>query len=162
MKKKNLIKTALLSSALLLGTGYAVINNRTLTATGTVPIAQKELDVKITKVESSNGGMSNVVIAEDGYSVTFDYGEYDGELKDAGITLTNNESDIDVNVYYDIVVVDEDGNGVGWNINCEIAPSTISADGADTFWFVFYDEGDILYQYETLTVTITFTASPKL
>ena len=63
MKNKSLIKTALLSSALLLGTGYAIINNRVLTATGTVPISEKDLDVRISKIESSTSELKNLIIS---------------------------------------------------------------------------------------------------
>ena len=69
MKKKNIIKTSLLSAALLLGTGYAVINNRVLTATGTVPIATKEINAKITGL-GGEFGSEEYSISPDGHSLT--------------------------------------------------------------------------------------------
>ena len=77
MKRRGLIKAGLLSAVLLLGTGYATINNRVLTATGTVPIATKEMDVRITGL-SGTFSSNEYSISPDGHTLTisaepFDY-----------------------------------------------------------------------------------------
>ena len=103
MKKKNLIKTALLSSALLLGTGYAVINNRVLTATGTVPIAEKELDVRITSIT----GIPNATIAPDGLTAELTFEKVEVGFLDGGsgatnnftVEITNYENDLTVEIF---------------------------------------------------------------
>ena len=46
-KKKNLIKSCLLGSALLLGTGYAVINSKNVTISGTVSAANLDLNISV-------------------------------------------------------------------------------------------------------------------
>lgn len=47
MKKKNIIKTGLLSAALLLGTGYAVVTSNIVNINGNIRVQDTEADVAI-------------------------------------------------------------------------------------------------------------------
>jgi hypothetical protein len=176
MKKRNLIKTALLSSALLLGTGYAVINNRVLTATGTVPIATKELDVKITDIHGEPSD-SEKNISDDGHTLTFicdnmdvfesgvinndywiylevtNYDEFNVDTKST-ITVTAKNGEESVEYYTDTFYGGIFDNAAGSNLIEYIEPDT-----QGYIEFAFPIELDVL-NYSSLEITITVEAFP--
>jgi hypothetical protein len=176
MKKRNLIKTSLLAGTLLLGTGYAVINNRVLTATGTVPIAQKNLDVKI--VDTS--GFDSATIINNGLGLTFTLPSImeNPPLDNSNPLLTyiyvsieNKETDLDVTVSYTATVTDNQGNDVPVEIGLEamveeaggMAMDYIPAGDIGVMYHgIWLESGYNYLQHEELNVTITYTVSPKL
>lgn len=180
MKNKSLIKTALLSSALLLGTGYAVINNRVLTATGTVPIATKNLDVVFTadsKTASGNVG----VITNDGHTLTLTFSTVDEETYAPAfdIYIKNNETDLTVQPNMDYKVYDQDGNELSkgdfsiytdYTIDIDTEEEMFGSDrlpikpshtihAAYSFYLPEYID---ICQYEYFTIEITYTISPVI
>ena len=176
MRKKNIIKTGLLSAALLLGTGYAVINNRVLTATGTVPIAGKDLDVGIGSIE---GDVSEVNISENKLSASFKLkstSEFSLPMEQSfHMRVYNLEPDLAVNIQIEATLKTNTGEELDESIlsleNTVIlhgdyqSPVTYIEPNVDViipFNLSFGDNYELIHQYEYLTVEIVISISPKL
>jgi hypothetical protein len=120
-KRKNIIKAGLLGAALMLGTGYAVINNSVLTATGTVPIAEKNLDVRIVNCDAENAQIS-----PDGLTVTFavtswTWGPDSGDIiLMADTTFENRETDLTVDIDFDYEITTPEGNELNLDFYVEV------------------------------------------
>lgn len=180
MKKKSLIKSCLLCASLMLGTGYAIINNRVLTATGTVPIGEKDLNVGFidgTGYTVSNGGATATLTIDtiDESDITLPAGTPVGN-HNVSLNITNNETDISVK--FDV--------NVKFSANGETLTSDVC--NASSVSITYYDDhsiptdvtqspllpqksavADIYYdfytpalQYSQITIVITITAHPYL
>ena len=175
MKRKNLIKSCLLGATLLLGSGYAVINNRVLTATGTVPISEKDIDLKI--LDMVGEFSSPAIISSDGYSVSFTLNTMEAQSGSRAfeIRLENNEEAFHLRIDFEYEILNEKGENIASPTCCELTLSNIrDADTRQHF------EGDIspnqdvlldmqftgnyaeLMQYSELTINFTLTAIPVL
>ena len=175
MKRKSLIKSCLLGATLLLGSGYAVINNRVLTATGIVPIAEKDIDVKILDIVGEFS--SPAVISPDGYSVSFALNLIDATSGSRAfeIRLENNEDVFPLRIDFEYEILNEKGENIVSPTCCELALLNIrDANTRQDF------EGDIspnqdvlldmqftgnyaeLMQYSELTINFTLTVIPVL
>ena len=163
MKKRNLIKTGVLAGTLLLGTGYAVINNRTLTFTGTGTIKAEEIDVVVLQG-------SNYTITNEGKGAAFVLGELTtGTKKELDIIIKNNESLYDANITGNIVITANDKTLVeGTDYTSKIDgdwPDGLSAPlekGMSGRLTVSITPLEPMKKYSTFNVTITVVATPVL
>ena len=175
MKKKGLIKSCLLGSALLLGTGYAVINSKNVNITGTVSAADYEMSVNVTLEDvndsfniTNNGCKNNVC------SFAFELKE-DCKLSEVGdmnsVALYVNSYEYKVDVKVSVPVIENDSEffeviWAGWEED-EILSTTPEAveNGypiCETVGLIdiFLVKMPITEEESTATFTIEFTLTP--
>ena len=184
-KRKNIIKAGLLGAALMLGTGYATINNRILTATGTIPIAEKAIDVVITEAQPGQ----NYDVTDSGQSATLHFSTVSlSQLIEPGapypgaslaiVTIINNETDISAYIDVEISFYDSDGElltGDFYSIFSVSIPTYKDGEfshfandpnplepGQTAFIEVLFDFYTPIVRYSEVMMEITITAIPAL
>ena len=164
----------LIAAVLTLGVGYAVINNRILTATGTVPIAEKVLDVEIT---DPGTGCELVSGSKTSITCTFSTMDLSSESYEQhpAINVKNNESDLEVSFELSYVTyTDGDLNENisqsfiwldGFRVEGQENPYKITLNPGETgnlCYNLVINETSIFAQYSEVEFVISFTVSPVL
>jgi hypothetical protein len=175
MKKKSLIKSCLLGAALLLGTGYAVINSKEVNITGTVGASNYEMDVRVflqdqsdSFVITNNGCNNNVcnfsfVLNEDSAL------ENVGDMNSVEVYVQSDEYNVDVKVSVPVINNDSeffDVRWAGWEEE-QIMSTTkeqveITSPGVELYALidVFLVKMPITEEESTATFTIEFNLTP--
>lgn len=175
MKRKSLIKSCLLGGALLLGTGYAAINSKNVTISGTVSAANLDLNVGLTLYwDNSNfpDGVSSRLDESCGAgvcSLTFETPENlfqnSGDEYRILMMFINNEPRVDVKVSKATITnTNEDIFSVRTTWEEEW---TMSLTGNELQWdeirqyiYISMDKLPITEEESTATITIEFTLTP--
>ena len=105
MKKKSIIKSCLLGAALLLGSGYAIINSKEVTINGTVSSENRDINVEISTPETNSFHLAcegDICTLTQDENTVFDQ-PY--ESTQVYLDFKNNESDIGAHVKIEILSV---------------------------------------------------------
>ena len=175
MRKKGLIKSCLLGSALLLGTGYTLINNKDVSITGTVSAANYEMDVEVIFETGNVSTITKNECKNNVCSISFELNEEYrftevGEVKTVATVYINSyEYNVDVKLSAPVIKNDSEFFNVIWaGFQEEYILSTtkeevLSGESTCTTFAqidVFMVKLPITEEESTATFTIEFTMTP--
>lgn len=160
MKKKSLIKSCLLGSALLLGTGYAVINSKDVSITGTVSAANTTLDVYVGNFQSEN---FDCVQNGETFTLTLKEGkEFKtvGETKSFSFFIGTNIRDYNIAYTINTTLSNPDFYDVSSNFD---DTGTIYCDGGgnDFIWNISMTDLPVTVEESECTIIIKITFAAK-
>ena len=156
MKKKNIIKTGLLSATLLLGTGYAVINSKQVTINGTVSSETRDVNIRIV---SSN---PNFDMDVSGTTLTFsqnDTSKYEtvGTTHSVNFDIFNDETDLNV-----LLEIESMSSSSEFFEVSDVSTTVVDSEGNPTFDSFGLNQSYLIGpgEYVGCSINITMTDIP--